>query len=256
MNVTEPFTARLGSTTTGAAPLVTPFLPAWRSYGGLSLVIFAGGGYARRAEHEGAGYAEFFAGEGIPCFVVDYRVAPNRHPAMIEDAYAAIETVRLRADEFGIDPDKVGVIGSSAGGHLAAHTLVGWRDYASAVSLRPALGVLCYPVIYLDGRNRHSGSAANLLGEQPGEEACRATAVADRITAETPPCFIWHTLGDATVPVENSLGFAQQLQQHDVPYELHVYQRPGHGISRKNGLCWSLDCLRWLRERTEGRPWI
>ncbi len=251
-----PFNASLDSGTTGPAPLVTPYIPEQPGYGGAAIVIFPGGGYRQRAEHEGAGFAEFFAAEGIASFVVDYRVrneGDHLYPCQIEDAYAAIATVRRRAREFGCDPGKIGVIGSSAGGHLAAHTTVAWRDYESDVSLRPDFAILCYPVIYMHGQFSHGGSVLNLLGEEPSDEVLENVTVVERVDEKTPPCFIWHTLGDPGVPVENSLGFATALRMHDVPFELHVYQRGRHGVSRKTSLGWDNDCLRWLRDFADSR---
>ena len=255
MDTRDPkvFHASLTNSATGAAPRITFFPPAWRGLGGLAVVIFAGGGYGRRADHEGVGYAACFAAEGIAAFVVDYRTAPvgGRHPAMLEDAQAALETIRRRADEFAIDPDKLGVVGSSAGGHLAAHAMVDRPDRAGPVPLRPAFGVLCYPVIHARGPHAHQGSIRNLLGEHPPETALDEISVVDRVTPETPPAFLWHTLEDPSVPVENSLDFAAALRRNGVPFELHIYQRGGHGIGRKTALPWMTDCLRWLREFSE-----
>lgn len=251
-----PFKASLQSGTTGPAPLIRPFLPEKLGYGGAAIVVFAGGGYMNRMPYEADEFAAFFAFEGIASFVVDYRVrSEGEHlfPSQIEDAFAAISTIRRRAREFGIDPNKIGVIGASAGGHLAAHTTVAWRDYESDVPLRPDFSILCYPVIYMHGQFTNGGSVKNLLGENPSAEALENTNVVERVDAETPPCFIWHTVGDKAVPVENSLGFATALRVHDVPFELHIYQRGRHGIARKAGLNWDQDCLRWLRDFADAR---
>ena len=247
------FHASLPGSTTGASPRITHYPPAWRGLGGLAVAVFAGGGYGRRSDHEGEGYATCLAAEGIAAFVVDYRVAPDgaRHPAMLEDAQAAIATIRRRAAEFDIDPEKLGVVGSSAGGHLAAHAMVAWAGFPGPDRLRPAFGVLCYPVIHARGPHAHTGSMQNLLGQNPPATALNEVAVVDRVGTETPPAFLWHTLDDPSVPVENSLDFASALRRHGVAFELHVYQRGGHGLGRKTALPWMTDCLRWLREFSE-----
>jgi len=250
-----PFTATLPAASTDPNPTVTPYIPPQCGYGGISLVIFAGGGYRQLSEHESHGLADFFCAEGIPCFVVDYRLGSDgfRHPAMIEDAFAALSTIRASAREFGIDPRRIGVVGSSAGGHLAALTCVAWRDFASEVSLRPAFAILCYPVIYVDGDFCHEGTRINLLGEQPTDAEVEATSPVQRVDKETPPAFIWHTANDQAVAVENSLGYATALRLNNVPFELHVFQRGGHGLSRKTGLDWTNPLFRWLREFADGR---
>lgn len=250
-----PFKATLPSGSTKANPIITPYLPDTPGYDGLALIVFPGGGYNIHAEHEGKGYADFFAGEGIASFVVEYRLGRQgaRHPEMIEDAFAAITTIRNRAKEFAINPQKIGVIGSSAGGHLAAHACVAWREYEEPVALRPDFGILCYPAIQLKGPYASKGCARNLLGENPSEEALASVSIMERIDAETPPCFLWHTQADHAVSVQHSLGLASQLQKNQVPFELHVYTRGGHGLGRNTALAWDDDCLRWLREFTDGR---
>lgn len=250
-----PFQGSLAGAQTNPQPKITPYLPPKPGFGGISLVIFAGGGYRQLSDHEGHGLAEFFCAEGIPCFVVDYRLGSDghKHPAMIEDAYAALATIRASARELGIDPRRIGVVGSSAGGHLAAHACVAYSDYDSEVSLRPAFAVLCYPVIYVDGDFCHEGTRANLLGTNPSDQELESTSPVERVTRDTPSAFIWHTVEDKAVAVENSIGYATALRLHDVPFELHVFQRAGHGLSRKTGLEWTSSLFRWLREFADGR---
>ena len=156
----------LSAGTTDPQPRIECWVPEGE-HTGIGIVILPGGGYGGLADHEGTGYAEHFAAAGIACFVVEYRLgsAGFRHPAMLEDALAAMQTLRSRAAEFGVDPDKLGIMGSSAGGHLAAHTLVAWDEYESDVVLRPAFGILCYPVISSRGPHVHEGSFRNLAGE-------------------------------------------------------------------------------------------
>ena len=236
---------------TQPAPRIDTYLPAPGQRNGKALVILPGGGYRMRAEHEGQGYAEHFAALGFSCFVVHYRLGSegHRHPAMLEDALFAIASVRARSAELGLDPQRIGVMGSSAGGHLAAHALVGHGRYASAVSLRPDFGVLCYPVITMSGAHAHAESRALLLGAAPGDAALADASCERHVTAQTPPCFIWHTVADASVPVENSLLFAAALRRHGVPFELHLYEHGAHGLGLETELPWASDCLRWLRGR-------
>jgi acetyl esterase/lipase len=234
------------------------FLPPDAATGRTALVIFPGGGYGGHAPHEGRGYAEWFAARGVACFVAEYRLgsAGHRHPAMVEDALAAIATVRRRAAEFGVNPRRIGVMGSSAGGHLAAHALVGWGGYAGdAAAARPDFGVLCYPVIAMRGRHHHGGSRLNLIGRRPSRELIDAVSVERLVTAGTPPCFLWHTGEDSGVPVENSLLFAAALRRHGVPFELHVYEKGSHGLGLGAPFPWAEDVMRWVQglpDRTGG----
>lgn len=246
----EEITGMLPGATTDAAPAIACYLPPVAERNGVGLVILPGGGYRGLAEHEGKGYADFFVQAGICCFVVTYRLGSNgyRHPAMVEDALAAIHTVRSRAAEWGIDPGKIGLMGSSAGGHLTAHTLVAHKRYATDSSLRPDFGILCYPVIKMRGDFVHEGCRSNLLGETPSEALIDEVAVDELVTGDTPPCFLWHTVEDAAVPVENSMIFAAQLRKHGVPFELHIYPKGRHGLGLNTDLAWGTACLRWIQE--------
>jgi acetyl esterase/lipase len=170
---------------------------------------------------------------------------------MLEDALAAISTVRSRANEFSVDPDKLGVMGSSAGGHLAAHTLVAWYRYESKIPLRPSFGILCYPVIVSQGPHVHEGSMRNLAGENPSAELLDELSCDKQVSAETPPCFLWHTGEDAGVPLENSILFAAALRKHGIPFELHLYHKGGHGLGLDAPFDWSSNCLRWIEETAQ-----
>ena len=233
---------------TNPAPRIDHYAPPTGTATGQALVILPGGSYRTLADHEGQGYAEHFSARGIACFVVHYRLGAqgHRHPAMLEDALFAVAQVRTRAAEWGVDPQRIGLMGSSAGGHLAAHTLVATADDAAR---RPDFGVLCYPVITMRGPHAHAESRANLLGDAPTDAALAEASCELHVTAQTPPCFIWHTVEDAAVPVENSLLFAQALRRHAVPFELHLYERGAHGLGLDTELAWAADCQRWLQAR-------
>jgi acetyl esterase/lipase len=245
------FHASLPGSTTGANPEVTFFKPEAGTASGHALVVFAGGGYAGRSAHEGPGCADWFAARGVAAFDVAYRVGTTgaRHPAMLEDALAAIRTVRERASLFEIDPAKIGVTGSSAGGHLAAHAMTAHGDYPSAISARPDFGILSYPVLLTDGPHAHGGSMLNLLGPDPSPELLRSVNPVLRIDANTPPTFLWHTVEDGAVPVRNSLAFADRLNECGVPFELHCYETGRHGLGLRTEHAWYDAALRWVRRR-------
>ncbi len=238
---------------TNPAPEILCWIPE-RIKNGTGLVIFPGGGYVCHAEHEGKGFAEYFSKRGIACFVVKYRLGSEwfRHPAMLEDALAAMATVRGSAAAFGMDPNRIGVMGSSAGGHLAAHALTSWHKYKSKISLRPDFGILCYPVITSNGQFSHKGSIANLIGKTPSPALLKEVSCEKQVTIKTPPCFIWHTAEDQGVPVENSLMFASALRKHSAPFELHVYAKGVHGLGLNAPFPWAEECLRWLKMQNPG----
>ena len=252
----------------GTAPKDVPTLtyfpadPAKAS--GAVIVVCPGGGYGGLADHEGRGYAEWLAEQGVAAAVLQYRLgsAGYRHPVMLNDAARAVRMVRHRAGEWKVDPAKVGIMGSSAGGHLAStlltHHDAGKADAADPVdrlSSRPDFGVLCYAVITM-GEHTHAGSKRNLLGENPAADLVALLSNERQVTKETPPCFLWHTWEDTAVKVENTLDFATALRASGVPFDLHVYQKGRHGIglSRgQNGAApgevhpWAQDLLVWLR---------
>lgn len=239
----------LKSGTTSPAPRIECFVPE-DNHTGIGMVVFAGGGYAHLSEHEGVGYAERFVKDGIACFVVTYRLSTggHRHPDMLEDALAAMETVRARASEFGVDEGRLGVIGSSAGGHLAAHLITAYDQYESDLVLRPDFCVLCYPVITAKGKSVEPGSIQSLLGEDPTDELLEAMSLEKQVTENTTPCFIWHTCEDRCVVVENSMMFASALRECNVPFELHLYEKGRHGLGLSAPFDWTTDCSRWIKE--------
>ncbi len=241
-------------------PTLQAYLPDPAKATGASIVICPGGGYGGLAPHEGNDYALWLNDHGVAGFVLKYRLgsAGYRHPAMLNDAARAIRTVRARAGEWGVDPKRVGVMGSSAGGHLASTILThfdnGQPDAADLIerqSSRPDLGILCYAVITM-GTYTHLGSRNNLLGTNPSSELVKLLSNELQVTAQTPPCFLWHTFEDTAVPVENSLDFVAALRKAGVPFDLHIYQKGHHGMGLADkppfagAHPWAADCLYWL----------
>lgn len=245
-------------------PTLTPFLPATGKANGAAMVICPGGGYGRLAPHEGEGYAHWLAGQGVTCFVLKYRLGADgyRYPVEMQDGLRAVRLVRAHAGEWKIDPQRVGIIGSSAGGHLASMVMTrfdaGNPDAADVVerqSSRPDLAILCYPVITM-GKFAHEGSKHNLLGTNPPPALVEETSSELQVKKDSPPCFIWSTDEDKTVPVENTLEFADAMRKAGVPFELHVYQRGPHGqglgshnYNPSKWLPWVSECTRWLAEQ-------
>src|SRR5262249_47293803 len=243
-------------------PDLTPFFPDPAKATGAAMVICPGGGYAHLAPHEGEPYARFLNEHGIAGFVLKYRLGSDgyHHPAMLQDAARALRTVRARAAEWKLNPQKIGIMGSSAGGHLATtlltHFDAGKPDAPDPIerqSSRPDLGILCYAVITM-GQFTHQGSKRNLLGNDPSPELVRELSNELQVTKNTAPCFIWHTWEDAGVPVENSLHFAEALRKAGVPFDLHIYQKGAHGLglgtpqwepSKRHP--WTSDLVFWLR---------
>jgi acetyl esterase/lipase len=243
-------------------PTLTPFLPIADKATGAAMVICPGGGYGMLAPHEGQGYAEWLSEHGVTAFVLKYRLGSNgyRHPAMLQDAARAIRTVRSHAEEWKLDPKRIGIIGSSAGGHLTSTLLTHFdagdpnaKDPIDRVSSRPDLGVLCYAVISF-GKFGHQGSKNNLLGKDPNPSLVEELSNELHVTKETPPCFIWHTAADDGVLVEHSLMFAEALRKAGVGFDLHIYEKGAHGLGLGKSEYdptqlhpWTVDCLYWLK---------
>ena len=242
-------------------PTLTPYLPDPTNATGAAMVICPGGGYQQLAPHEGRDYALWLNQHGVTCFVLKYRLGSHgyRHPAMLNDAARAVRWVRAHADEYKVDPQRVGIMGSSAGGHLASTLLTNFdngnpntNDVIERQSSRPDLGILCYAVISL-GEFTHSGSKESLLGKKPAPELVNLLSNELQVTTNTPPCFLWSTYEDTTVPVENTLLFAAALRKNHVPFDLHIYQRGRHGLGLDDKPPfahphpWAADCLFWLK---------
>jgi acetyl esterase/lipase len=214
-----------------------------------------------KASHEAAPVAEWLNSLGISAFVLDYRVAPYRHPIPLSDARRAIQMVRCNAASWSVNPKRIGILGFSAGGHLTAsagthfEALTGLdlpADEVSGFSFRPDALVLCYPVISF-GPFGHLGSMENLLGPNPPEDQRAFFSNETQVSPQTPPAFLWHTATDGAVPVENSLMFASALSALRIPLELHVFSDGVHGIGlaedHPSAAPWSGLCARWLRQQ-------
>ena len=241
-------------------PEIIPYAPPVWKFNHRALVIFPGGGYHALAAYEGPGFAEFFADQGYYCFVVNYRLGDNlgktgcHHPAQISDAARAVRLVRSWAKELGYKTDRIGVIGSSAGGHLAATVSVlpelgltiPEEGEVAKISSRPDFAVLCYPVITLDEPYIHVGSMMNLLGEGFDPALREKLSLEKQVNEHTPPTFLYHRVGDKAVPLENSLFYAQALRKYGVPFELHIYEKGGHGGALAQGHPWAAEALRWI----------
>lgn len=244
-------------------PTLTLYLPDPAAATGASIVVCPGGGYGGLAAHEGKDYALWLNQHGVAAFVLKYRLGSGgyRHPRMLEDAARAVRLVRAKASIWKTDPKRVGIMGSSAGGHLASTLLTHFDagrpdppDPIDRESSRPDLGILCYAVITM-GKYTHQGSKNNLLGKEPSPELVKLLSNELQVTAQTPPTFVWHTFEDTAVPMENSLEFAAALRRAGVPFDLHVYQKGRHGIGLadkppfSNTHPWAKDCLFWLRQQ-------
>ena len=224
-----------------------------------ALVIFPGGGYAFRADHEGKGYAEWANGLGMSAFVVNYRVKPYAFPASANDARRAVRYVRAHAAEFNVDPDRICVMGSSAGGHAAAF-LCTYRgplegegvDAVDTYSYLPNAQILCYPVISLvEADIWHKGSVEIFMGTANLPWTVSSFSP-DRIAdAQTPQAFIWHTAEDGGVNVINSYRYAERLRRMNVPVEMHIFPHGGHGMGLASGMPyvarWSEMCAEWFK---------
>lgn len=235
-------------------PVMYAFLPKKRSTSAAILVI-PGGGYEHVAiGHEGFQIANWLNQQGMAAFVLDYRVAPYHYPVEIEDGVQAMRLIRSHAAEYGIDPNRIGVWGSSAGGHLASSLGTHCGNPAnpipgqvavpdlvgSPVSCRPDFMVLAYPVIGMQEPVTHHGSMVNFLGPHPAPGLARKWSNQYAVTATTPPTFIFSTTNDPVVPVQNEIDFYQALVNHHIHAELHIFDYSNHGC----GLCGSIVPLR------------
>lgn len=233
-----------------------------RQPSGASVIVAPGGGYgALASNHEGRQVANHLNAAGVTAFVLKYRLGPRyRHPIEIGDAQRAIRLVRARAAEFGIAGDRIGMMGFSAGGHLAAtagtHFDAGKPDATDAIeraSSRPDFLILAYPVVSFDPAITHAGSVRNLLGETPDPALIEDLSNDLRVTPDTPPTFLFHTNADTGVVAENSVRFYLALRRAKVPAELHIFENGPHGVGLALGdpalSAWPTLLTTWLRAR-------
>lgn len=243
-------------------PALFLYLPPEDRATGAAVVVCPGGGYRTLAmDHEGDQIGRWLNSFGVAAFVLRYRHAPRyRQPAPLEDAQRAIRTVRARAREWRVSPDRIGIWGFSAGGHLASTAATKFDDGNSAasdpidrLSSRPDFLILCYPVITFSAEQAHRGSMRNLLGDNPDPKLIESYSSEKQVTSRTPPTFLFHTNEDKGVPAENSVLFYLALRRAGVPAEMHIFERGPHGV----GLApldlalsaWPARLADWLRVR-------
>ena len=229
------------------------------------MLICPGGGYGMCSERESEVVGVHFLPEGYNVFVLTYSVAPNRFPTQIREVAAAMELIYQNAESWHCDTEKIAIMGFSAGGHLAAHysTMFDCKEVREVFPESKAVNasVLCYPVINANERTAHMGSFLNLLGHQPETKAEEDYFSCDKhVRATTPPTFLWHTAEDKTVPVKNSILYANALAENGVPFELHIFPFGGHGLSTcdkhtiddmtpiyEYNSAWLTDLKKWLK---------
>ena len=236
-------------------PTLTAYLPAKGKSNGSAVIICPGGGYGILAfDKEGTKVAEKFAEMGVTAFVLKYRlpsdlIMEDKSMGPLQDALQAIYLVRKNASVWGINTNKIGIMGFSAGGHLAASLTVHYNDMKiqneENISLRPDFSILIYPVISF-GTVTHAGSVKNLVGEKPTQTQRTYFSNQNYVNATTPPTFLVHANNDVTVPVKNSILFNEALVKFKVPAEMHIYQSGGHGFGLKG--TWFETMTNWLKE--------
>jgi acetyl esterase/lipase len=246
----------------GDIPVITAFLPRTISQNTPAVVVCPGGGYVQLAmNHEGRQVANYLNSLGIAAFVLRYRLGPRyHHPIELGDVQRAIRTLRSHAADWRLDPSRIGIMGFSAGGHLAmtaaTHFDAGAVTAAEAVdrvSSRPDFVVLGYPVISMTETWTHDGSKTNLLGSTPDPALARSLSGEQAVIKETPPTFIFQTNADTAVPAENSVYYYLALRRMGVPAELHIFENGPHGVGLANDDAalseWSKLLANWLRGR-------
>ena len=244
-----------------SVPTLTMVAPAVDHPNGTAVIVIPGGGYVRMATaREGDQYANWLSTLGVTAFVLKYRMQEFGHPAPMQDVLRAVRMLRSRAAEFGIRPDRIGVMGSSAGGPLAAtagtlfdNPLGRTGAPLDAVSARPDFVILMYPVITMEPPYAHMGSRKALLGASPSPENVQLMSLEKQVTSNTPPTLLIHTQADQAVPVENSMLFYEALTKAHVPAEMYLLEHGGHGMGMREGLgtssLWPRHAEEWLRDR-------
>jgi acetyl esterase/lipase len=248
----------------GDKPTLTIYLPPQDKATGAAIVICPGGGYGALAmDHEGHQIGQWLNSFGVAGFIVKYRHrnsgAGYGHPAPLQDAQRAIRTVRSRAKEWGVDPNRIGILGFSAGGHLASSAATHFtesfyeaRDAIDRVTCRPDFAVLVYPVISFTEPFTHVGSRNNLLGADADKSLIEKMSNEKQVTPQTPPTFLIHTWEDKGVPAENSIYFYLALRKANVPAEMHIFLKGQHGFGLGQKLdgasAWPKLCEKWMQE--------
>lgn len=238
-------------------PTIEAVAPGARGEKRPAIVVLPGGGYGCHADHEGAPIAQWLHSLGLAAVVAKYRVWPHRHPGPLMDAERAVRTVRARADEWGVDSNRVGILGFSAGGHCAASCAClgqpGKPDHPDAVerfSGRPDAAILCYAVLSLQPWS-HNGTRDNLLGKGADAELVRQMSLENAVHDRHPPTFLWSTADDQAVSIFNSFHYAGALRRNGVPFAMHVYPNGPHGmgLAEKDAHVarWTAACADWLK---------
>ncbi|MDB5133998.1 MAG: alpha/beta hydrolase [Mucilaginibacter sp.] len=244
------------SKTDVTVPTLTVFKPQGNP-GGTAVIVCSGGSYGRRAnEEEGTPVCQKLVEAGITAFLLDYRL-PNGHDSIpFADVQAAVRLLRENAAVYHIRKDRIGIMGFSAGGHLASTITTHFNEHFdnsdSPVSVRPDFSVLVYPVISMTDELTHTGSRYNLLGKTPSDEEKEHFSNELQVTDQTPPVFIVHAVDDGVVKVANTLYFAAALRQHRVSVEMFIYAKGGHGFGVDNRTVqvqWVEPCIKWIKDQ-------
>ncbi len=240
----------------GQIPSVTPYLLEGTQ--NPCVIVCPGGGYCHLADHESGNIARWLNSIGFSAFVLTYRVAPSLYPSQLFDGQRAVQYVRAHHERFGIDKNRVLMLGSSAGGHLvamvSAYTVEGDPDSNDIVSRehsRPDGAILCYPVISMT-ENCHMGSVYYLIGDESNTELREKLSIEKQVHKDMPPIFIWHTMEDETVPVYNTLAMVMAYEKQGLSASCHIYPRGKHGLGLARDVSytkhWTAECECWLSE--------
>ena len=242
-------------------PTLEVFMPTKEKANGTAIIICPGGGYALLAfDHEGYKVANWLTELGITAFILKYRlpsdiIMEDKSIGPLQDAQKAMRIVRRDAKKWNIKPNKIGIMGFSAGGHLASTLSTHYNDNVytpvDTISAHPDFSILVYPVVSMNPKITHKGSKNNLLGENPNEEMLKRFSNELMVNENTPPAFLVHAADDKAVPVENSINYFLALKKNNIPAELHIYEKGGHGFglipSKNTESSWTKACELWLR---------
>ncbi|MFB9076030.1 alpha/beta hydrolase [Flavobacterium procerum] len=250
---------KVQSTSQVSIPTLSIFVPSAKP-NQTAVIICPGGGYSHLAiDKEGTKVAQWLNSLGITAFVLKYRlpndlIMKNKNIGPLQDAQEALRYVRQNAAKWNLDIHKIGIMGFSAGGHLAASLSTHYDDntYTSRfnVSARPDFSLLIYPVISMQNELTHKGSQTSLLGEKPSQDIIDSFSNEKKVTPQTPPAFLIHATDDGAVYAENSIAYYMALKKNGVATEMHIYEKGGHGFGlgiKDTSLYWTKDCTEWLK---------